>query len=64
MKIKSFVCALLLPILLMAVGGLFSVYMGQDVNWDLLNYHLYNPFAFLHGKIGQDFINSFLIIRA
>ena len=40
MKIKSFVCAFFLPILLMAAGGLFSVYMGQDVNWDLLNYHL------------------------
>lgn len=58
MKIKSFVCALFLPLLLMAAGGLFSVYVGQDVNWDLLNYHLYNPFAFLHGKIGQDFMGA------
>lgn len=34
--------------------GLLSVLLGQDDNWDLHNYHLYNPFALLHGKIGLD----------
>lgn len=34
--------------------GLLSMKLGQDANWDLLNYHIYNPFAFLNGKIGID----------
>lgn len=34
--------------------GLLSVLLGQDDNWDLRNYHLYNPFAVLHGRIGFD----------
>jgi len=34
--------------------GLLSLVYGQDNNWDLRNYHLYNPFALLNGKIGYD----------
>ncbi len=34
--------------------GLLSVWLGADSNWDLFNYHLYNPFAFLHGKLATD----------
>ncbi|HEY1150732.1 MAG TPA: hypothetical protein VGF27_19280, partial [Pseudoduganella sp.] len=34
--------------------ALLSLSYGQDSNWDLQNYHLYNPFALLHGKIGFD----------
>jgi hypothetical protein len=34
--------------------GLLSLRFGQDDNWDLHNYHLYSPFALLHGKIGYD----------
>jgi hypothetical protein len=34
--------------------GLLSLKMGQDRNWDLRNYHLYNPFALLNGKVGVD----------
>ncbi|WP_395401063.1 hypothetical protein ACHMW6_25630 [Pseudoduganella sp. UC29_106] len=34
--------------------ALLSLSYGQDSNWDLRNYHLYNPFALLHGKIGSD----------
>ncbi|HEV2607250.1 MAG TPA: hypothetical protein VGT79_04625 [Xanthomonadaceae bacterium] len=28
--------------------------LGQDHNWDLQNYHLYNPFAWLHGRLRLD----------
>lgn len=40
----------LVPILF----GLLSISMRQDSNWDLRNYHLYNPFAWLNGKVGLD----------
>ncbi|MBP0593870.1 hypothetical protein J8I87_30155 [Paraburkholderia sp. LEh10] len=34
--------------------GLYSLFLGADANWDLYNYHLYNPFAWLHGKLQTD----------
>ena len=34
--------------------GLLSVAMGQDSNWDLKNYHWYNPYAFLNGRLDLD----------
>lgn len=36
------------------LGGLLSLWLGQDVNWDLRNYHLYNGYAWLQGRITQD----------
>lgn len=36
------------------VLGLASLALGQDSNWDLRNYHLYNPYAWLHGRLGTD----------
>ncbi|SAK40449.1 hypothetical protein AWB78_00103 [Caballeronia calidae] len=35
--------------------GLYSLWLGADANWDLYNYHLYNPFAWLNGKLSIDF---------
>ncbi len=34
--------------------GMFSMLRGQDRNWDLLNYHLYVPYAWLEGRHGID----------
>ncbi|MCP3728242.1 hypothetical protein M3I53_34915 [Paraburkholderia sp. CNPSo 3272] len=34
--------------------GLYSLWLGADSNWDLYNYHMYNPFAWLHGKLRLD----------
>jgi hypothetical protein len=34
--------------------GLYSVLLGVDTNWDMLNYHVYNPFAWLHDKLLVD----------
>ncbi|GJI88442.1 hypothetical protein [Duganella hordei] len=42
--------AWLLPLLF----GLLSLALGQDDNWDLRNYHLYNPYALVNGKLGVD----------
>ena len=47
-----------LPLLLLFVAaGVFILWMislGQDINWDLLNYHYYNPYALLRNRIGWD----------
>ncbi len=34
--------------------GLEGLLLGQDANWDLLNYHIYNPYAFLTGRFYTD----------
>lgn len=34
--------------------GLVSVWLGQDANWDLRNYHFYNAYALIHGRRGFD----------
>jgi hypothetical protein len=37
--------------LLAAVAGAVSILRGQDANWDLQNYHYYNPWAWWNGRI-------------
>ena len=44
------ICLIFVPF----VFGIYSILLGQDTNWDLLNYHLYNPFAFLNNRINFD----------
>jgi hypothetical protein len=39
----------------LALGGL-SVSLGQDFNFDLLNYHYYAGYALLHGRIDRDVV--------
>lgn len=34
--------------------GLYALLLGQDNNWDMRNYHLYNGFALLHNKLAID----------
>jgi hypothetical protein len=54
MSLNSPVLARTLMIVVpLAFGGL-SLLHGQDGNWDLYNYHLYNPYAFLNGKLDID----------
>lgn len=33
----------------------FSTHLGQDINWDLFNYHIYNGYALLNKPLGYDF---------
>src|SRR5258706_379359 len=35
--------------------GLGAIILGQDSNWDLRNYHIYNPYAFLSNRFIRDF---------
>lgn len=30
--------------------AIYAIWIGQDMNWDLKNYHLVNPYNFIHGK--------------
>jgi hypothetical protein len=38
----------------LVAAGFASVASRLDVNWDLRNYHLYNAYAFLNGRLGWD----------
>ena len=45
----------LIPLVLCLMGGgLVSVWLKQDANWDLMNYHIYNPWALLHDRADID----------
>lgn len=50
--------ALFLMIIAPFVFGALAVALGQDMNWDLRNYHWYNAYAFLNGRDGFDLIPS------
>ena len=45
-----------LPALAAAAAMLcgWTLWRGQDVNWDWQNYHLYDAMALLHGRFGSD----------
>lgn len=47
---------ILLVFFFLFLGGVLSLLMGQDASIDLLNYHLYNPFAFLTHRSAADLI--------
>lgn len=36
--------------------GLLALYLGQDSNWDLRNYHWYNAYAFLNDRYDMDML--------
>jgi hypothetical protein len=40
--------------LLLLLACCISLGQGQDRNWDLLNYHLYNTFSLLNGRFARD----------
>ena len=40
--------------LIVLASGIFAIMMGKDANWDLKNYHYYNGYAFLAGRLEHD----------
>lgn len=40
--------------LALTVSGGVSVWLGQDLNFDLLSYHYYNGYALVEGRLDQD----------
>ena len=51
---RTLLSRMLLPFCL-AVGAALSVFLGQDANFDLKNYHIYNAWALLHDRSAHDF---------
>lgn len=51
-----------LALLIIAIGpiaiGALALFLGQDANWDLRNYHWYNAFAFLNSRESFDLLPS------
>ncbi len=45
-----------LLVLSLGVGAAVSIWLGQDANWDLKNYHLYNAFSVLAGRLDTDLL--------
>lgn len=46
--------SIFLPFMISALCGIISVFRGQDTNGDVWNYHLYNAYAWLNGRLGYD----------
>lgn len=45
---------LILVVFYAALAVALAAKHGQDVNWDLLNYHFYNPYLLLFGRFERD----------
>jgi len=54
MNIKIFSRQVFLFLVLMILFGIISVLNGQDVSFDLRNYHWYNAYAFLNDRMNFD----------
>jgi hypothetical protein len=52
--LKKYTAEILVLLALLLLGGSLSLWLGQDKNWDLQNYHLYNAWAFLTGRLRID----------
>jgi len=53
-KIYKYRLHLIAFVLALIIGGVTSAYLGQDLNWDLLNYHHYSAYALIHHRIAYD----------
>lgn len=38
--------------------GVLAILLGQDANWDLRNYHFYNPYSFIYDRMNFDILPS------
>jgi hypothetical protein len=50
----SYCVSLLESVLILLVTCCISMGRGQDANWDLLNYHIYNAFSMFNDRLGTD----------
>ena len=45
---------ILMQVFIPVAFGVYSIMLGQDTSCDFQNYHLYNAYAFLNGRLGFD----------
>ena len=43
-----------LLVMCLTISAVTSILLGQDTSWDLQNYHFYNPWAFVQGRLMWD----------
>ena len=55
-KKKFFFTYSLICLLFIIIVDFVAFKLGADINWDLLNYHFYNGFLFMHGRTISDSI--------
>lgn len=48
----SIIVQMLVPL----ICGVLAVALGQDASWDFRNYHWYNGWAAIHGRLGTDIL--------
>jgi hypothetical protein len=48
--------AIVVVALSLALGAAWTLFVGEDANWDWQNYHEYNVWALLHGRYGIDVV--------
>ncbi len=48
-KNKNLIASVLISLFFFLLINSIAYYLGADINFDLLNYHFYNGYAFLHG---------------
>jgi len=53
---KLFFTYSLICLLFIIIVDFVAFKLGADINWDLLNYHFYNGFLFIHGRTISDSI--------
>ncbi|MEM0385370.1 MAG: hypothetical protein QXH64_02850, partial [Nitrososphaeria archaeon] len=59
MKNKVYFAPILISIFFVFLVNLIAYHLGADIDWDLLNYHFYNGYTFLHGKFISDSLQTF-----
>src|SRR5437016_3096789 len=53
-QVRTFLVHSGVLVVCLVVGAATSLFLGQDSNWDLRNYHLYNGYAALNHRLGTD----------
>ena len=45
---------IILLLICLIISGFLSIHFGFDKDWDVRNYHIYNPYAFLNSRLEID----------
>jgi hypothetical protein len=56
LRVNSISTGLILAVFYFVLLGIVSLYLGQDISWDIRNYHFYNPYMLLTGRMQYDIL--------